>query len=453
MTRKRNLSKLISFSLVIFALIFFGFVLSAKAQEDCGSLEECQALLKDYEKQILEYEGNINKSQLEQKTLNNKIYLLKQQISKIELEVKKSTLIIKDLEVQIGDTKSSIQNTSDKIGDSRVKLAEILRTIHEEDQKTTLEILLSGNEISDFFDNLVALESLLVKNRDILENIKALKAELETQQTSLNVERGDWENMKKVQILQKEENQKMRQEKEWLLSTTKGEEKKYQELLAESRAQAKKIRERIFSLIGVPEAPTFGQALEMAKYVEIITGVRPAFLLAVLTQESDIGKNVGQCYLKNVKTGAGTVFATGQTVERVMKPGRDVEPFLAICRDLGRDPFATLISCPMSFGWGGAMGPAQFIPSTWNGYRDQLSSILGKPADPWSVKDAFLAAALYLKDAGAGARTYNAEWRAAMIYFSGSTNPSYSFYGNRVMKFVVGYEDDIAQLEKYSYAN
>ncbi len=445
----RGLVKTIFLSFFALVLIFLGQGFFVMAQEDCGTLEDCQALLKKYEKEISQYEGNIAMSQAEQKTLNNKIYLLKQEISKLELEIKKSGLIIKDLEFQVEDTKDSILTTSEKIENSKQKLAEILRSIYEEDQSTVLEIFLSGDEISVFFENLVALESLLTKNQDILDDIKELKIDLEGQEFALDQEKTEWEQMKTIQLLQKQKNQATKGEKEWILNQTKGEEAEYQKLLAESKEKTAAIRQRIFNLIGVPDAPTFGEALEIAKYVESLTGARPAFLLAVLTQESNIGQNVGQCYLKNPTTGSGTVAKTGQELDRVMKPGGDVEPFIQICKESGRDPYNTLVSCPMSFGYGGAMGPAQFIPSTWDMYRVRLSSMIGKPADPWNIRDAFLAAGLYLKDAGAGKQTYNAEWRAAMIYFSGGTNSAYSFYGDSVMAITAQYENDIAQLEKY----
>jgi membrane-bound lytic murein transglycosylase B len=92
------------------------------------------------------------------------------------------------------------------------------------------------------------------------------------------------------------------------------------------------------------------------------------------------------------------------------------------------------------------MGPAQFIPSTWMNYRDRVRQITGS-ADPWKIKDAFVAAALYLADYGAARRTPDAEWAAAMMYFSGTTNPAYSFYGNSVMAIASRYEEDIKVLE------
>jgi membrane-bound lytic murein transglycosylase B len=143
--------------------------------------------------------------------------------------------------------------------------------------------------------------------------------------------------------------------------------------------------------------------------------------LAVITQESNLGKNIGQCYLRNTTTGSG-VNSSGKTIANIMKPTRDVTPFLTITKELGRDPYNTPVSCPMSFGYGGAMGPAQFIPSTWMLYRDRIQTLTGEPGDPWDIYDAFLASALYLADSGAKAQTYNAEWKAAMIYFSGSTS-------------------------------
>ena len=248
--------------------------------------------------------------------------------------------------------------------------------------------------------------------------------------------------------LQKQESAALKKERERTLQMT---EAQYQQYLREKQKAEKKaaeIRARIFELIGVSKAPTFGEALEMAKYVSSITGIRPAFLLAVLTQESNIGKNVGQCYLKNPKTGSGVVIKTGQTVSRVMSPRRDVSPFLTITKELGRDPYATPVSCPMSFGWGGAMGPAQFIPSTWMLYRDRLREVSGRAADPWNIRDAFLAAALYLTDYGAAKQTRTAEWRAAMIYFSGSTNSKYRFYGDSVLSIADRYQADIEAIEK-----
>jgi len=94
------------------------------------------------------------------------------------------------------------------------------------------------------------------------------------------------------------------------------------------------------------------------------------------------------------------------------------------------------VSTAPSYGWGGAMGPAQFLPRTWLENEAQIIKITGNnPPDPWTLEDAFAASAIKLSRDGARAQNWNAEWKAAMVYFAGSrwNNPAYSFYGDRVM--------------------
>ncbi len=424
-------------------------------EKKCQNLSptECRKLLEKceqyYQQESTRISGDITKTEKEKKTLQNAIYTLNQKIKNLSYQVAQSNLIIKDLKLQMGDTEGSIKKTSSEIDDLKERLTNILREIYEEDQKPLIEILFSEDKLSDFFDNLAELEILNSRNKEFLQNIKILKSNLEKQKESLEEEKDGLEKMVKIQTLQKEESSNLKKDQEYNLQLT---EKEYQKQLKEKEETAQKaakIRARIFELIGVPKAPTFGEALEIAKYVEKITGVRPAFLLAVLQQESALGKNVGQCYLSNSATGAGVKVSTNGTMLRVMNPSRDVPPFLKITQELGRDPYKTVVSCPMSFGWGGAMGPAQFIPSTWILYKDKLQNIIAKPADPWDVRDAFLAAGLYLADSGAKTKTRDSEWKAAMIYFSGSTkNSQFSWYANNILSVADGFEKDIEILEK-----
>ncbi|MBC7074312.1 hypothetical protein H5T58_02955, partial [Candidatus Parcubacteria bacterium] len=154
---------------------------------------------------------------------------------------------------------------------------------------------------------------------------------------------------------------------------------------------------------------------------------------------------------------SGIRIKKGEQVGKVMAPGphyskrNDVSVFLEITKQLGRDPFSTPVSCPMSFGWGGAMGPAQFIPTTWVKYKPRLESILGRTPDPWRINDAFLAAGLFLADMGASSQKREDERKAALIYFSGSAqNTQFSWYSNNVLDIASQYERDIQILEQAS---
>lgn len=406
-------------------------------------LEQCAKFYEDESDRISE---DITKTTQQKKTLQTQISTLKKKVQSLEYQIKQGNIIIKDLTLQISDTQSSIDKITLQIEESKYQISNILRSISEEDKKSEVEILLEG-DLSDFFNNMVRLEGLNSQLRTLLKNTQDLKGYLQGQKDKMDDEKSQTEKTVKLQALQKKASEDNKKQQEGLLKLT---EEQYQAQLKDQQEAQKKasaIRARIFELIGVSKAPTFGEAYAIAKYVSSITGVRPAFLLAVLTQESNVGKNVGQCVLTNTSTGAGKRNSTGAYVSKVMSPTRDVPKFLTIVKDLGRDYAVVPVSCPLSYGWGGAMGPAQFIPSTWMTYNSRIRAITNKAPNPWDIADAFLAAGLFLGDYGAKKQTYNGEWSAAMIYYSGSTSSKYKFYGNSVMAIAAGYADDIAAIE------
>ncbi|KKU93190.1 MAG: hypothetical protein A3E08_00260 [Candidatus Wildermuthbacteria bacterium RIFCSPHIGHO2_12_FULL_49_13] len=437
---------LAAFGLSFFLSGNFGATAQSSAEQERAQLE---AQLKELEAQITAIENDITKTQQEKDTLTNRISILRNQIRRLDLQIEQSNILIGDLRLQIGDTSASIERISAEIEQTKDQMAEVLRHVYQENQKSQVEILLTSATLSDFFTNMAALASLNVRLDELLSNMVELQDSLNKQHMALESEKEAEESFVKIQFLQKQESQGLQAQTQQLLQQTQGKEAEYQRLLADTQRQAQEIRSRIFELIGVPEAPTFGEAVEIAKWAGAQAGVRPALLLAILTQESNLGKNVGQCYIADTASGASVGIRSGTRFTNGMHRTRDLPPFLAITQELGRDPLATPVSCPIPGvgGYGGAMGPAQFIPSTWMLYKGRLDGIVGKTADPWNIRDAFLASALYLSDSGATTQSYNAEWCAAQRYFSGRCSTTYRFYGDSVMNLAARYEQDIKTLE------
>lgn len=423
-------------------------------------LEKCDGYYKDEASRISQ---DLGKTEKEKQTLNGKISSLRNQIKNLEYQIYQSNLMIGDLGVQIKDTESSIDKTSLHIEDIKNKLSSVIIKINEQDYRSLVEIMFSEG-LSDFFDNLVAYGFLNSETKTLLGEIKSLKNSLETQKHSLDNNKQDLEDQVSLQTIQKNQSSSLKSQQEYYLKLT---EEQYQQQLKEKQdieTAAAKIRSRLFELIGVAQGGIeFGKAVEIAQFVERTTGVRAAFVLSILAQESmrygQIGANVGQCYLKNTGTGDGIRIQSGANSSRTMNPTRDVPVFLKIIEELNsaknlvRDPFGTPISCWIPaysygkpYGWGGAMGPAQFIPSTWVRYDDRISSITGISADPWDIKDSFLAAGIYLKDLGAESN----EFKAAMKYFSGSswTWSEEQSYGNPVIQRAKQYQKEIDLLSK-----
>ena len=454
-------TKTLPYLILLLAFVAPAVLFAQTPQQEREALEsQLQAL----EEEIEAIEGDITKTKAEKETLQNRISLLQSQIRKLDLQITQSNVLIEDLRGQIVDTTFSIVKTEEQVDEKRTQLAELLQKLYQENQRSVLEIILAGPTLSEFFNNLAGLQSLQARNREVLASTIDLTSYLKDQKDKLEGDKTGEENYVKIQILQKQESQNLTQQNQELLQVTRGREAEYQELLSNRQQQAQQIRSRIFELIGVPDAPTFGEAVAIAEAASSQTGVRTALLLAVLTQESNLGKNVGQCYVTETATGNGIRISTGASVARVMKPmglaGRkgDVQDFLRITQALGRDASRTPVSCPIPSvgGYGGAMGPAQFIPTTWALYEQKLQGILGRPGDPWNITDAFLASALFLKDIGATKgetpqKVYEYEWCAAVSYFSGSCSLknqiNYEFYGDSVMAIAARYERDIATLK------
>ena len=93
------------------------------------------------------------------------------------------------------------------------------------------------------------------------------------------------------------------------------------------------------------------------------------------------------------------------------------------------------------------MGPAQFIPSTWNLYRGRIAKASGQnPPNPWDPRTAFIASAILMMDNGADRGTRESERLAALRYFAGWGNaekPAYAFYGDGVLELADKYQHQI----------
>lgn len=400
--------------------------------------QQLKEQLKEYEQQIEELQKTVTIYQQKGSTLQAEVDRLKSKISSINGQISKITKTLNTLSGQIQTTASKISDTQGKIERSRDALAGIIRRVSKDDEKGLVEILFENQSLSDFFVNVNDLVLLQENLKETLDDLDVLKDDLITQKELLALERSDVEVLRLYQVRQKEEVEGTKAEQDHLLAVTKGQEASYQTLLAQTEATASQIRARIFRLLGGGQM-TFEEAYKFAKFAEQRTGVRAALILAVLDRESALGRNVGQC-----------------TYHTAMAPGPpnstrdDVTPFLAITKKLGLDPEATLVSCPIvaDGAYGGAMGPAQFIPTTWVTYESRIEAVTGsRPASPWRNLDAFVASGLYLKDSGGATNELAA---AARYYCGGNWQRSVcmNVYGAAVINRAAQIQKDIDVLER-----
>ncbi|MCX6789296.1 MAG: hypothetical protein NTZ42_01645 [Candidatus Gribaldobacteria bacterium] len=418
-------------------------------------LEECKKYYEDKSSQI---EGDIKQTAQEKKTQASQIANLQATIKKVNNQIAQSNLIIKDLGAQISNTQSSIVKTDQRLTGIKAEMANLLKLRGEEDRRSWLEILLAEKSMASFFDGVMALDNLSAKISGLLGNIKTLKGDLETQKSDMSSEKKEQENVVVMQKLQQNDSAKKKQEAERLLKLTEKEYQSYLQAQNDAKDKVTKIGNLLFELVEVPEGGIkVEDAIVIAKEAGKLTGTRAAFVLAILWQETRIGKVMGGCYLREMDTGAGIYIKSGNRAPRTMNPTRDAPIFSRIVSDLNKanllktDVFNTPISCCMIkdgsyFGWGGAMGPAQFIPSTWAIYEEAVKQKSGRSlANPWNIRDAFLANAIFLQDLGAKSGDDTREMRAALRYFGCTTTWCEANYGRPVMTVASCFESYISK--------
>lgn len=429
--------------MLVISLLLIFFALPIKAHATSPTQAELEQQLAQVEQEIVNYTKQLEQTTSQKKTLTNTINKLNLQKKDLMAKIKQTTLIINQLTNNITAAQADLESDLAKEAELKKQISILLQLINQQEIRP-LFLLASANGFSSALTAIKNYLNLTSQLKISIGKVQKLQQQIIEKKGVLEKQKGDNVNLLQIKSIQSKELLGTIGEQTSLLNQTKGQEANYSKILADKKKQAAQIRSRIYELFNTGSQINFGQALDIANFASKLTGIQPAFLLAILTQESNLGKNVGTCNRR------------GDPPEKswkvIMKPSRDQEPFKQITQELGLDIDATPVSCPMhdkngeQVGWGGAMGPAQFIPSTWMGYRSKVTALTGKStANPWDIRDAFLAAAIKLTGNGANG-TEKGNWNAAMIYFSGSTNTRYRFYGDNVIATAKKYQADIDNL-------
>lgn len=424
--------------------------------------QDLQNQLNNLESQIAVQQQLLDTAQNQHQTLQTQINAFNAEIKKTQLQIQAINLTIAQLNGDIGVRNRTLSQLSAQLIAEKESLAQILRQTQVLDGYSVVSVALGSKSVSSFFSDLDAFTSIKSSLADSFNQIERTSTATEAEKGALQTRLAEQEQLRTVAQLAKQAVQAQEQEKQRLLAQTKGVEANYQKLIAVTQKTAAQIRSELFTLRDSAAIP-FGTALTYALAAEKATGTRAAVTLAVLKQETNLGENLG--------TGTWQVD---------MHPTRDRPVFAYITAALGFDPNKMPVSKKPSYGWGGAMGPGQFIPSTWVCYggfinvntngctpsgntdfwqgpwkyvasKDRVRKLLGasEPSSPWNAQVAIMATAMLMADNGASRQTPAAERLAALRYFAGwagANNKAYAFYGDGVMQFAARFQQDINQL-------
>src|SRR3989344_424221 len=222
----------------LFFLVLLPMAAGATSIDELRShIREREEEIATLEKEIRTYQDSLEKTGAEANTLSREINSLDLRIKKLNADIRLTNNKIKKTELTIEKLGIEIDEREKDISNKKNTMAELLRTVYELESETLVEILLSHEHISDFFDNLEYLSNLDTTLKDNLKELRELKVFLEEQKFETEKEEKQLVKLNTDFGAQKNIEEGIKGEKSSLLKTTKQKEAEYQKLLSAKEKQ------------------------------------------------------------------------------------------------------------------------------------------------------------------------------------------------------------------------
>jgi len=195
-----------------------------------------------------EYQAILNQKKTEKLTLQNQkdqinTSILETRFKIVEIEnlIDKTTLEIQTLGLEV------LQNENNII-EQREKIADMIKVIYKNDNRSILEAFLLNDSLSDFLDEIKYTESIQNGLASMLDEYNTKKEELKNKNVEIAQKKIDLENQKVTLEDEKDNLINEQQRLALLISQTNDEEKKFQDMMNKAIADQKAMEQEIEDL-------------------------------------------------------------------------------------------------------------------------------------------------------------------------------------------------------------
>lgn len=192
--------------------------------------------LKQIREQIAETQALLQQTQQKKATLQNEIAYQDNQIKLTTLKVEETENEIENLTGQINQLEGVLGGLSEVFAERAVETYKLKRL------GDSFVILLTANNVSEFISRFNYIQRIQQNDRELLLQMQTAQTNYEGQRSKVEALRDRLESQRSTLARQKTS-------KENLLKLTQNDEKKYQELLANLRANESAIQKALSSLI------------------------------------------------------------------------------------------------------------------------------------------------------------------------------------------------------------
>ncbi len=211
-------------------------------------IAEKKAKIKQLEKSIEEYKKKIDQKRLEAVSLSNQMAILDNRVLQVELDVEATEEKLDSLTLEIEALELSIEEKEGTINKQKKMLAELLRTIHQQDSRTYIEIAVSYDSFSDFYNRLQYLQTVQADLGGSVRSLRMAKTELEDKKGQTTERKESYEKVGEELLEKRQDLEEQTYLKQDLLVKTHSSELKYKTLLESLRQQYQSIESEVSSI-------------------------------------------------------------------------------------------------------------------------------------------------------------------------------------------------------------
>ncbi len=244
--RVGRISKIIL--LLIFCISIFGIFGQTKAD----TISDKQAELDSLQQQINDYSTIIAQKQKEAGSLQAQIGAIDASLEKTKLEIQRTQANIDKNQLEIDDTQAKINDKQKEMDKKKQILKACIQTTYEQGKQSTLEMLVSSDNLSDYMDQVEYVSVVEDKTKGIFDEVKKIKEQLTAYRKDLEGKKNELANLKNQKETEQNNLEGQIATKQSLLAQTQGEEATYQNLLSSAKTQSQQAYNEIAAIVNPP---------------------------------------------------------------------------------------------------------------------------------------------------------------------------------------------------------
>lgn len=234
-----------------------GFFVLYPGMVKAGTLDDIKREIQEKEAEVLrleaekkQYENTIVQKHGEQRTLKNAIAVLNAEIERLYVQQRITTAQIASTELSIEGLAAQITQAEEAIAERFMRIRVALVALNEQanTHRTVLSLMLADEPMSAFFGQLAYAQSLEEELFRQTRLLTKMKEELGQEKTSQEAERRRLVELRERLGAENTANSLKQRQKSQLLSATRSEEQRYQELLKDAEQNRLEILKEVKEL-------------------------------------------------------------------------------------------------------------------------------------------------------------------------------------------------------------